>query len=259
MKIKSSKELTWLNEIALFSSDNIKIQQIEPLSNEINIQETFKKYAKNPDLYLGNLAVLKEIKESITSIKEFLENLSAGQVISPMRNLAVEFENICKRALKYRLPEIYENFENKRFGISEILQALHANYYLRKSKFHFLHDDKRSLRNSIIHIKKEDVKYAEAIQYCNELKNGIRILLEELYFSDMLRNSEDLIKDLQEIEEFKFKSPKNIKEELLRKWSDELLEFVPKIDERPEIASYSGVMKINIGGKEHPIKIDLVI
>lgn len=259
-KIISSKELIWLNEITLCSTEKIKIQKTEIIEDLSLTQKKFLEYSKKPELYLEDLINLEEIKSSLKSLIEVLQNLGSGQIASPMRNLAVEFENICKNILKNHLPDIYKEYkDDEKFDISGVLKALVGNNYLRKSIYKILNDEPRSLRNSIIHIKDNIIEYAETIKYCNDLKNGIKILLKEVYFSNMLRKSENLLDELKTIEKFKFLSHIKRKEELLIQWSEEKIEFDPKIDENSEISSYSGTLIINSEGKEFRIKIDLVL
>lgn len=259
-KIKRSKELTWLNNISLFSAKDIKIQPVKKVKEISLTEDKFKKFCENPILYLGDLYVLPEMKGSIDAIKEVLENLAVGHIKAPIRNLAVEFENICKKALKNRLPNVYNKFEkNKTLNISGILQALKANNYLRITKYNILFNESRSLRNLIIHILDDISDYAKSVNSCEELKDGIRTLLKEIYFSDMLRRADKLIKDIGIVGEFKFVSPENLKDKILKRWCKEKLEFDPKIDNSSEITSYSGTLKIISEGQEHTFNINLRI
>ena len=261
--LSNSKILTWLNNIVLHSVEDIKIHKTDKIIDPSLTQKKFEAYSKDPLLYLGDLFVLEEIKLSYDTIKEVLENLASAQKSSPLRTLAVEFEYICHNALKKRLPHIYDNLKkNHKLDVSHTLNTFKANFLLRKTTYNLLFDDKRSLRNTIIHCKDEnkEIKYEEVIRYCNELKKGIRVLLKDLYFSDMLLNSKDLISNLQkECEDFLIISADGIRNNMIKRWADEIIDFQPLIDEYDEITSYSGLLKFQEKGENYEIKVNMRI
>ncbi len=237
-----------------FASEKVKIQDFESEIPPSITQKKFQELAKEPRLYLGELYDLEEIKSSITNITECLQNLGSKQKVSPIRNLAIEFENICQKALEIRESSIYIVLKNENnLVISEILMALYRNNYLRKSIYNELNGAPRSLRNAIVHCKKENVNYAEAIGYCQELKDGIYIFLKEVYFSDLLRNSKELINEFIKIPKYKYLSDKEMLSKILKLWKNEKLLFIPTIEDSKELTSFSGLIEISVAGIKHPI------
>lgn len=257
-KVKNSEILTWLNKIELFHTEKIKIRDVQTEIVPSKAQELFKEYAQQPKLFLGDLIILEEIKESIDSIKESLSNLGEKQISSPLNNLAIVFENICKKVLNKREPDIYRRLdENNRLNIAEILKVLKGKYYLRKTVFNKLDSEPRNLRNIIVHIKKEIPEYAEVIKYCNELKDGMSLLLKEVYFSDLIRISKKIAKNFRVIDNFEFLNDQDIKSRILEMWSKEKLIFEPEILDIFNFSSYSGRVKVRSEGKNYEFDIYL--
>jgi len=206
---------------------------------------------------LGDLYDLEEIKSSIANVTECLQNLGTKQKSSPIRNLAVEFEYICQEALKKREKSIFDVLrDDNNLVISEILMALYRNNYLRKSIYNELNGDHRSLRNAIVHCKKENVNYSKAIGYCQELKDGIHMFLKEVYFSDLLRNFKELINEFKKIPKYKYLSDKEMQSKILKFWKSEKLLFIPTIEDSKELTSYSGLIEIFVAGTKHSIDFD---
>jgi len=259
-KVKNSEILTWLNKIELYHTNDVKIRDKKSKIIPSKAQELFKEYAQEPKLYLGELIVLDEIKDSLSAIKESLLNLSTKQKSSPLRNLAIEFENICKKVLNRRELEIYKRLEsNNKLVIAEILKVLKGKYYLRKSIFNKLDSEPRNLRNIIIHIKKEIPEYAEVIKNCNELKKGMVVLLREIYFSDLIRNAKGLPDMFRKVESFDYLNDQDIRSRILEMWHKEKAIFIPEVQDEFNFSSFSGKCCLKSEGKEYEIEIHLDI
>ena len=195
----------------------------------------------------------------MVNIVECLKNLGQKQVSSPMRTLAVEFDKICQRVLKTRIPSVYKNLKDEGdLVISNMLTALMSNNFLRKSVFKRLDEGPRSLRNIIIHVKEEaeDIEYPEAILCCQDLREGIECLLKEVYTSDMVRKTEDIVPEFRKIPKYKYQSDRDLEVKILKLWHKEKLEFKPLIDEREVITVYSGIIKITVEGKLYEFKFN---
>lgn len=261
-KLSKSEVLLWLNNVVLHAVDEIKIHTREGMMTPSLTQKKFEEFSKNPQLFLGNLYILDEICPIQNSIKEVLENLAKAQTSSPLRSLAIDFECVCQNALKKRLPEIFKNLQKSdELNVSNILNALKGNSMIRKSILKRLHDDKRNLRNIIIHLKENitKIKYEESIRYCNELKEGINLLLKDLYFYDMLKNSKELIQKIQKkINAFKFMKPENITNKIIDRWSEEdNIIFDPDVEKYEEITSYHGKIKFKSYEIQYEIEISM--
>jgi len=139
------------------------------------------------------------------------------------------------------------------------LNVLNSRHYLRKSVFEELDNNLRNLRNLIIHTKEEIKDLADAIQKCNDLKEGISLLLKDVYFSEILRESKNALKDLKKYDLYKYKDENELKTLILNWWQNESAEFDPKIDDYPEITSYKGTMKIEKSGQEIILEINVVL
>lgn len=259
-KVIDSGELTWLNEMSLYTTDEIKIKKVKLPEISPLTRKQFENYAKNPREFLGKLSDLEEVKKSMTVIRDVLKNIAQGQVEAPVRSLAIETERICKLVLKKRFPEIYDDLESeKKLVISEILNVLNSRRYLRKSVFDELNNNLRNLRNLITHTKEEIKDLADTIKKCNNLKEGISLLLKDVYFSKILRESKNIIKDLKKYDLYKYKDDNELKTRILNWWQNESAEFDPKIDDYPEIISYKGTMKIEKSGQEIILEINIVL
>ena len=149
--IQKSDHLIWLNKLVYFEQEDIK-KAASTYESKEDIQLQFEKYAENPELYLGKIINADEVITSLDSIKETLSNLAQKQIKSPMRNLAIEFEDICKKVLVTREPDIVEGIPLKKYGLSTVLNILKGNYYIREETYDRLFNDDRGLRNTIIHI-----------------------------------------------------------------------------------------------------------
>ncbi|MBA7505559.1 3'-5' exonuclease DinG [subsurface metagenome] len=258
-KIKNSEELTWLNEISLYATKDVKIQALRKKESPTLTQKRFQEYAKDPKTYLGNIYGLEEIKPTFKNIAECLENLSQKQVSSPIRTLAVEFDKICQRVLERRIPSIYKVLkEEGDLVISNILTVLMSNNFLRKSVYKKLDEGPRSLRNTIIHVNEEaeNIEYPEAIRYCQDLREGIECLLKEVYTSDMLRQAKDILPEFRKIPKYKYLSERDLESKILKLWHKEKIKFEPLIDVRKEISTYSGKIKITVEGKLYELKFN---
>ena len=261
-KLSKSEVLLWLNDVVLHATEDIKIQAGEGIITPSLTQKRFVELSKNPQLYLGNLYNLDEINPIQNSIREVLENLAKAQISSPLNSLAIDFEHVCHNALKKRLPEIFISLkDNNDLNVSNVLNALKGNSMVRNSIFHRLHDEKRNLRNIIIHLKEKitEIKYEESIRYCNELKEGIKLLLKDLYFYDMLKNSTELAKKIEkEIKAYKFMKPEKIIDRIIDRWSEEdNIIFDPDFEKYDEITSYHGKIKLESRGKQYEIEISM--
>lgn len=258
-KIKNSEELTWLNEISLYAIKDVKIQALKEKESPSATQKRFQEYAKDPKTYLSNIYGLEEIEPSMNNIIECLKNLGQKQVSSPIRTLAVEFDKICQRVLESRIPSVYKSLKDERdLVISNILTALMRNNFLRKKIYQKLDAGPRSLRNIIIHVKEEaeTIEFPEAIQYCEDLREGIECLLREVYTSDMLRTSKDILPEFRKIPKYKYQSERDLENKILRLWQKEKLKFDPSIHLRKEITSYSGIIKITVDGQLNEFKFN---
>ncbi len=254
--IQKSDYLIWLNKLVYFEQDNIKKADSKFETKEA-IQLQFEKYAENPEFYLSKITNSVEVKSSLGAIKETLLNLAQKQIKSPMRNLSIEFEDICKKVLEKREPEIVKSIPQKDYNLGTVLNILNANKYLREETYQRLFNDGRGLRNTIIHINDdEEPTYPESIQRCESLKNGTSELIFDAYFSDMLRNSTDLFLELKKIEQFKFMNDETIKNKILDGWSNGNFEFEPKSN-TGEIYSYHGKIKFNSMGNQIEFDISL--
>ena len=254
--IQKSDYLTWLNKLVYFEQEEIKKTGIEYETKE-DIQMQFEKYAKNPELYLGNIANSSEVNSSLDSIKETLSNLAQKHIKSPMRNLAIEFEDICKKVLQEREPAIVENIPQKDYNLGTVLNIMKGNNYLREDTFQRLYDDNRGLRNTIIQINhKDDLTYPESIQLCESLKMGITELIYDVYFSDMLRISKEFFKKLKELDEFQYLNDETIKNRILDGWSNGNYKFEPASN-TGEIFTYYGKVKFDSRGVQKEIEISL--
>ncbi len=254
--IQKSDYLTWLNKLVYFEKEEIKKTGIEYETKE-DIQMQFEKYAKNPELYLGNIANSSEVNSSLDSIKETLSNLAQKHIKSPMRNLAIEFEDICKKVLQEREPAIVENIPQKDYNLGTVLNIMKGNNYLREDTFQRLYDDNRGLRNTIIQINhKDDLTYPESIQLCESLKMGITELIYDVYFSDMLRISKEFFKKLKELDEFQYLNDETIKNRILDGWSNGNYKFEPASN-TGEIFTYYGKVKFDSRGVQKEIEISL--
>lgn len=254
--IQKSDYLTWLNKLVYFEREDIKKTGIEYETKE-DIQLQFEKYAKNPELYLGKIASSSEVISSLDSIKETLSNLAQKHIKSPMRNLAIEFEDICKKVLEEREPIIVENIPQKDYNLGKVLNILKGNNYLREDTFQRLYNDDRGLRNTIIHINHEDnLTYPESIHLCESLKIGITELIYDVYFSDMLRISKGFFAKLNKLDEFEFLNNETIKNRILDGWSSGNYKFEPESN-TGEILTYYGKVKFDSRGEQKEIQISL--
>ncbi|KKN00391.1 hypothetical protein LCGC14_1138330 [marine sediment metagenome] len=253
--IQKSDYLTWLNKVVYFERENIKKTGIEYETKE-GIQLQFEEYSRNPELYLGKIANSSEVKSSLDAIKETLSGISQKHVKAPMRNLAVEFEGICKKVLGEREPDIVKSIPQKDYDLGTVLNTLNANKYLREETFQRLFDDDRGLRNTILHINHEEISFPESIQLCASLKKGTTELIFDVYFSDMLRDSKDLIAKFKKIPEFQYSNDDTIKNKILDGWSRGTYKFEPKTN-TGEIFSYFGKLKLDSRGDQIDIEISL--
>jgi len=253
--IQRSDHLIWLNKLVYFEQEDIKKAAYTYETKE-EIQLQFEKYAKNPELYLGKIANASEVITSLDSIKETLSGISQKHVKAPMRNLAIEFESICKKVLKAREPEIVKNIPSKNYNLATVLNILKGNYYLREETFERLFNDDRGLRNTIIHINHNEITFPESIQLCEILKNGTSELIYDVYFSDMLKKSKNLFPKLKELGEFEYLSEDTIKNKVLEGWVTGKYKFEPESN-TGEISTYFGKMKFDSRGSPQEIDISL--
>lgn len=259
-KVVNSELLTWLNEISLFITEDIKIKPTAEIKSPSKSVKKFKSYSENLRLFLGDYYDLEELKDSLNALKEICTNLADGYIESPVRNFAIEVENICKKALKKRLPHIYEELkDNKNLVMSEILMALYSNHYLRKSIYKHLDKQLRDLRNFIVHTKSKVTELADTIKYCNIFNEEIKKLLKDIYFSDILRSSKETVKNLKQISVYKYKNENELITTILNWWQFGDAKFCPGIDEYTEITSYSGELKKELSGQEIIIKINTTL
>ena len=89
-KVVNSELLTWLNEMRLFITEDIKIKPTAEIKSPSKSVKKFKSYSENLRLFLGDYYDLEELKDSLNALKEICTNLADGYIESPVRNFAIE-------------------------------------------------------------------------------------------------------------------------------------------------------------------------